>query len=84
MTESEIKARIHKLIRKEVPGARHRETLDAADRFAALGARDLDLLHIIFAIEDEHDLHITDEEAESLQTVGDLERLVLEKVGIGV
>lgn len=82
MTESEIKGRLRKLLRKHIEGARDRVCLDPGDRFASLGANDLDMLELQLAVEDEWDVHIDDHEAEALQTVGDLERLVLGKLGI--
>ena len=44
-----------------------------------LEADSLDAVEIIMAIEDEYDIEIPDEDAEKIQTVGDLVRYVEEK-----
>ena len=43
-----------------------------------LGADSLDMVEVIMAVEDEFDVEITDDAAESMNTVGDLVRYVEE------
>ncbi len=43
--------------------------------FAKLRASDVDMIHIVMAVEDDVDAEATDEEAENVKTVGDLHRL---------
>ena len=49
--------------------------------FAKLGASDVDMIHIVMAVEDVMDNEATDEEAESVKTVGDLVRLAEKLAG---
>ena len=44
-----------------------------------LGADSLDRVEIIMALEDEFSVHISDEEADTLETVGDIVELVTDK-----
>jgi len=46
-----------------------------------LGADPLDMVEIIMSIEEELDIFITDEEAESIKTVGDAVNFILTKGG---
>lgn len=48
--------------------------------FAKLGASDVDMIHIVMAVEDAVDAEATDDEAENVKTVGDLHRLA-ERLG---
>lgn len=64
---------VHRIVSKHLD-------VDPADlgpglTFAKLGAGDIDMIHIVMAIEDACDAEASDEEAEAVQTVGDLVRL---------
>lgn len=74
-----IVAVVHTLIRKNVGGARHRDLKPELDLRADLGAHDLDVLQLIMDVEDERHIDITDDEAEAIKTVGDLEILAAAK-----
>lgn len=52
--------------------------------FAKLGASDVDMIHIVMAVEDAVDAEASDEDAESVKTVGDLYRLAERLAGEGV
>lgn len=43
--------------------------------FAKLGASDVDMIHVVMAVEDALDAEATDDEAEAVKTVGDFVRL---------
>ncbi len=45
-----------------------------------LGADSLDVVELVMAIEETFDLEISDEEAESMRTVGDIENYVTTRV----
>ena len=45
-----------------------------------LGADSLDVVELVMAIEEAFDIEITDEDAESMRTLGDVERYVAERV----
>ena len=53
---------------------------EAASLDADLGATSLDMVETIMSLEDEFDIEISDRDAETLQTVGDLITLVSVKV----
>ncbi len=45
-----------------------------------LGADSLDVVELVMAIEEEFDIEIPDEDAESMRTLGDVEKYVSERV----
>lgn len=45
-----------------------------------LGADSLDVVELVMAIEEAFDIEIPDEDAESMRTVGDVEKYVAERV----
>ena len=45
-----------------------------------LGADSLDVVELVMAIEEEFDLEIPDEDAESMKTLGDVEKYVTDRV----
>ena len=45
-----------------------------------LGADSLDVVELVMAIEEAFDIEISDEDAEAMQTVGDIERYIITKV----
>lgn len=80
MNEQEIKARVRGIIRKHARAEPAVMTADH-DLHGDLGLKVLDTLQVIMDVEDAFDpVYITDEEAENIRTVGDLERLVLDKI----
>jgi len=46
-----------------------------------LGADSLDIVELVMAFEEEFDLEIPDEDAETIKTVGDAARYIKEKLG---
>lgn len=78
----QITDRVHAHVRRNIKGSRDRE-LGEATRFRDdLHAFDLDMVQLVMDCEDEWDgqVFITDEEAENLQTVGELVALVKRKL----
>jgi len=49
--------------------------------FAKLGATDIDMIHVVMAVEDAFDFEATDEDAEAVKTVVDLVRLAERALG---
>jgi len=45
-----------------------------------LGADSLDVVELVMAIEEEFDIEIPDEDAETMRTLGDVEKYVTERV----
>jgi acyl carrier protein len=45
-----------------------------------LGADSLDVVELVMAIEEQFDIEIPDEDAESMRTLGDVEKYVIEHV----
>lgn len=45
-----------------------------------LGADSLDVVELVMAIEEAFDIEISDEDAEAMHTVGDIERYIITKV----
>jgi len=45
-----------------------------------LGADSLDVVELVMAIEEEFDIEIPDEDAESMRTLGDVEKYVIQRV----
>lgn len=74
--------KIHHHLRQNIPGAAARRALESTDKLDAFPAKTLDMLQAIMDIEDEWDgvVYISDQEAEDLRTVGDLEALVIAKI----
>lgn len=82
MTDTTIE-KIHHHIRQNIPGAAMRRALESTDRFKEdFAAKTLDMLQTVMDVEDEWEgvVFISDDEAESLITVGDLEQLVQAKI----
>lgn len=49
--------------------------------FAKLGASDIDMIHVVMAVEDACDAEASDEDAENVKTLGDLHRLAARLAG---
>jgi acyl carrier protein len=79
MTEEQIKEDVH-LIVADVLVIKPSEVSDESHLKDNLGADSLDMLDIAMDLEDEFDIDINDEEAHSLNTVGDIINCVKEKL----
>lgn len=53
-----------------------------SDFYQELGANSLDHVEICMAVEEEFNIHVTDEEMDNIKTVGDLINLIQSKHGI--
>jgi acyl carrier protein len=62
----------------EVLGIDHEDITMESSFMDDLGADSLDVVELIMALEDEFDLEIPDEEAEKIQTVGDVVEYIKE------
>lgn len=66
-----IKEKVLKIVAEELNLSEDKVTLDA--RLAEdLGADSLDAVELIMALEDEFDIQISDEAAQSIKTIGDI------------
>lgn len=72
---SNMRERIVKVIVEQI-GVRDDEVKDEASFEGDLGTDSLDHVELIMAIEEEFEIEITDEQAESISTVGELIALV--------
>jgi len=71
--------KIKKLILNEIKIDEAKITMDA--KFDEdLGADSLDAVEMVMGVEDEFDIKLSDEEMQSLKTVGDLVRIVETKI----
>ena len=59
---------------------RVRGLMSEANILEDLGADSLDVVELVMAIEEAFDIEISDEDAEAMQTVGDIERYIITKV----
>jgi acyl carrier protein len=71
---------VHTLVRKNITGAKGVDLKPEMDLRAELGAHDLDVLQLIMDVEDEFVIDISDDEAEAVKSVGDMERLACDKL----
>ncbi len=78
MTEVTIE-RIRNLICEQL-GVDRAEVQPGANILDDLGADSLDVVELVMAIEEAFDIEVSDDEAEGLVTIGDVERYVSEKV----
>jgi acyl carrier protein len=70
-----LSARIRGLVAEQL-GVDVKEMVPTADILDDLGADSLDVVEMVMAIEEEFDIEIADEDAESMRTVGDVESYV--------
>jgi len=75
----DIKERIREIIAEQL-GAEIEEVTDDASFVDDLGADSLDTVELVMAFEDEFDIEISDEDAESIQTVGASIDYIIEKI----
>lgn len=73
MTEDEIRQRVLHAIRKALP----RKNVTADARFEDLGIESLDAMSLIFAVEEEFDIDLTDIPSGHIRGVDDVTREVL-------
>ena len=71
LINDEVYLRLKKIIVEQL-GVKETEISPAANFADDLGADSLDIVEMIMAVEEEFDIQVSDEEAESLQTVMDV------------
>ncbi len=71
LINDEVYLRLKKIIVEQL-GVKGTEISPAANFADDLGADSLDIVEMIMAVEEEFDIQVSDEEAESLQTVMDV------------
>ena len=74
---SSIEERVKKIVAEQL-GVKEEEVKNAAAFVEDLGADSLDTVELVMAFEEEFGIDVPDEEAEKLQSVGDVVRYVEE------
>lgn len=74
---AELGTRIRTLVSEQL-GVDPSEIASEASILDDLGADSLDVVELVMAIEDEFDIEVPDEAAESIRTIADVERYVAE------
>ncbi len=69
MTRAELEQRLLEIVRKEKPDV---PALGGDSLLADAGIDSLDALTILFAIEEEFKIHVPDDKARSMKSVGDM------------
>ena len=77
---SNIEERVKKLICEQL-GVKEEEVQSDASFVEDLGADSLDTVELVMALEEEFETEIPDEEAEKLQTVGDVAKYIEDTQG---
>ena len=79
MAEQSIEDRVKEIIVEQL-GVNAEQVTTAAKFIEDLGADSLDTVELVMAFEEEFNVEVPDEEAEKLQTVGDVVRYIEDKV----
>ncbi|MDE1171992.1 MAG: acyl carrier protein [Verrucomicrobium sp.] len=79
MAEKSIEERVKEIIVEQL-GVNPEQVTPAAKFIEDLGADSLDTVELVMAFEEEFNVEVPDEEAEKLQTVGDVVRYIEDKV----
>jgi len=79
LVDSELSERIRDLVAEQL-GVDPSELSPDANILEDLGADSLDVVEMVMAIEEAFDIEISDEDAESMRTVGDVEAYVSERL----
>jgi acyl carrier protein len=80
MSEMDIVTMFNDIARKVEKG-KQLPQINREDKITALGIDSVSMMEIIGVIEDEMDVVIPDDKLARLQTVGDIERVILEQKG---
>lgn len=75
---SDIEARVKKIIAEQL-GVEESQVVSEKAFVADLGADSLDTVELVMAFEEEFSVEVPDEDAEKLQTVGDVVKYIEEK-----
>lgn len=79
---SDIPSRIHTVVRSQKMRARAVDLDVNTSLRGDLRANDLDVMCLMIGIEEEFDVLISDDEIASVETLGDIERLLGGKLGV--
>jgi acyl carrier protein len=79
LVDPELGARIRELVAEQL-GVNPSELSPDANILEDLGADSLDVVEMVMAIEEAFDIEISDEDAESMRTVGDVEAYISERL----
>ena len=77
-SSEEINERVKSIIAEQL-GVNMEEVIPEASFIEDLGADSLDIVELIMALEEEYDMEIPDEDAEKIQTVGDVTSYIQSK-----
>lgn len=80
MSESEIFEKVRALVAEKFSVSPDKVTMDATFR-KDLGADSLDTYELVYALEEETGITISDEEANSFETVGDAVKYLVKELG---
>ena len=78
MSEQEILEKVKEMVASQLGKSESEVILDASF-IEDLGADSLDLVELIMSMEDEYGLEISDEDAETIVTVKDAVKFIMEK-----
>ena len=79
MAEKSIEDRVKEIIVEQL-GVNPEQVTPAAKFIEDLGADSLDTVELVMAFEEEFNVEVPDEDAEKLQTVGDVNRYIEDKI----
>ena len=78
--DSDLAERIRTIISEQF-GVNVAEVTPDSSILDDLGADSLDVVELVMTLEDEFDIEVSDEAAESIRTIADVERFVAENLG---